>query len=212
MGESRPDSYFLQDKELYVLLMLLGVEQFYGLQTTVELSEKTVSETLFSLTKKEYLIPTEGGFHMKEHLRGILVNMVQAQRIITANKEKDNSICIYLGEHVISLEEKWGLSDSFRIGIQEDWMQILSAKGFLLDELMADDLLYDTEEAQPDSEWRREEWTSQIIVLHKDGSIITENRLYKRPLDDLILVTRGLEEQCYHYSERLVRELIEKEM
>lgn len=208
----KPNSYILMDGELYVLLMLFGVEQFYGLQTEMDLSERHVSEILFSLTRKEYLKPFGDVFEMKEHLKEILISMIQAERILIAYNEKNDSICIYLGEHIVSLEKQWGMVDAFRIGIHDDWMQVLSDKGYLLEELIADDLLFNDEETQPDSDWKQEEYKSKITILMPDGSPVAENKLYKRPLNDLIVVTKGEEEQCYHYSERLFRQLVDKEI
>lgn len=211
MGENRPDSYILSTSELHVLLMLLGVEQFYGLQTEISLSEKEISETIFDLSRREYIVASEKGLRMKEHLKEILLSLTQSERIIFASKEQEKSICVYLGKQVISLEKQWNGMDSFRIGIQDDWFQTLSDKGYLLEELLADDLLYETEEIEYDAKWQLKDPMSVINIVHKDGSVIAENQLFKRPLKDMILVIQD-GEHYFSYSERLLRELVEKEI
>lgn len=223
MSEMSADGIFLTTKEFTLLLLLKGLKKLYGFQIPgmSEFRQEDGTKALFSLVKKGFLSQKDDGLTASEPLGEILRGICGAGYVVYAKRQQPSfgELCLYVKNLAADAPafsvEMVGSGDSLiKVSIWNRQMDCLEEKGFLLEEICSDELLYKKEPRAADADLKPDEWQTRLTFTDagtgkEKGSI----SLYKRPVDDLIVQEMAGEEVCFYaYSRRKLAELLsEKE-
>lgn len=238
------DSFFLTGSEFALLLLLGDIIQIYGFRIPEmsALDSESATKAFFSLWKKGFIEITASDDHIGSlmdnmdaegfpgcsvclcsNLKQYLLRIKTAEQIIHVKRSMPipGDICVYDSrDGCCCVEMLESESSLIRVSGFESTAQCIASKGFCLEEVVSDELLYQ-EEAIPEDvlaqelsigkEWKREEaWEQIAIVNAKTGDILAELFLYKRPVNDLLLISIPMQDdRFFYYSQKKLMELIQ---
>ena len=218
MDERMADCYLLNRDELKLLLILKGAKRIYGFEKlgSDELLEENAKKALFSLGQKQLLMPVGEDMHIHGKLNKILDVIVRCSYVFHVKRlhSVPASICVYELEdsagRVAWMEGVDEHGEVYRLGISDNMVRLLRDKEYLLEQAIADELLYKEEQI--------EEAESFDVLLSIEAVGIKEGRTEfvieagkSQPTDVLYFMNYdNMEYEYYAYSERRLEELLEK--
>ena len=221
MSEKRADNFFLTVDEISILLMLSGMETMYGFQSEKQkgFSEKEAKEAVFSLGRKGFAKEEKGNIKLIDSLKEVIDIIVNASIVVSAKRQgmDFNTLCLYANgnsweERVVCVEIA-GAEEIFRVGMMKDIISCLDEKGFLPEQLLEDNVLYQPEEILPDKKWDENDWQSGIeLVNAKTGELLGELLFYKRPITDLLVEREAEGKRIFAYSKKMIRERLDMQL
>lgn len=219
------EGYYIKDTELKMLLAGCGVRRWYGLRFTDEgdPSEKTLTEALASLYKKEYIEwRGDGTVQICETLRQMIKTMAEAGScVLIRRKERAYSVkCCYLsGDCVVMAERSQREEETLRLTLftRQEWMEWLwKEEVFPEDEpfLKEKQLVEDAEELRPYREAERyfeaEDVTAVMELLAVDNGNTTERVILRqRELRCIVSVQQGILLESFPYRKERCVQMIE---
>lgn len=229
--------YCFTEQEFYVLAGCLGIRQLYGFKPgeLICAGEKELYQLLFKMSAKGFLETAADCFLVIEGVRELFDCLKQAENVITilAVDKTFPVKCIYSGEKTLLVEAGGIQGKYFKCAcgsLSEIWEGICE-DNVLLEQNIADDLLYDAEpveirELEDDGLVRMETFLAEDKEIGKREKLqeygvhaiwekrnaddaLAEKRMYliQRPLYDVILIQETEGVKMFRYSKRLLMEI-----
>lgn len=219
----------------------LGVRRLYGFMPDARqpVGEKEQHQLLFKMSAKGFLETAADGFLVTVDIRELFDCLKQAENVIivSAADESFPAKCIYPGDKIL-LVETGGIQGKYfkcACGLHPEIWEDICEGGVLLEQNIADDLLYDaepmkiadlgddgleqlaafwTEGREIDNKKLQEYGVHAVWEMRniQDTSIGKRMLLIQRPLYDAIFVQEAEKTRIFHYSKRLVMEIWEEWM
>lgn len=220
-------AYYLQEIELAVLLSAMGQRQIYGykLQDLDNVDERRIKQTLFSMMRKEMLMPVEKGLVIAEQYRELLQGIIDARKLLVSadSKQKFPELYLYMTDQVIAVQSSGQSGIMLKIEKWEKMQAIeqLMQCGFRVPSLLQEKTAYDEKAIALKSE------TSKLYALDKQQLLecpqielvllemdivkqkkVSQILLIREGIDDQIMIADNKETIRYHYSEQKMWEIL----
>lgn len=225
-------AFYLQERELAVLMAAMGKTKLYGypLRHVKELSEQMVNMTLFQMVKKKIIRISERGIHIQDEYQDVIKSIIEAQKLyVYANAdEKFPQMFLYQASQVIMLCGQGQDSSIIRVEVwqRESMTDRLVENGMTVNSLLQDTLF---ERVEPDKEeWLKEKYRNWYLFslekILKESSMYFILREYDVGLEKLqfqiMAVGDGMQDyligensdNCFIdvYSDRKVKEMLDE--
>ena len=221
MKQKSADGFFLKGEELLVLLLLSGVEKLYGFQIPAmeHFTEREAEQAIFTLGQKGFAVEEAGQIKLNDKVKAFVELMVSADSAVYAQKNglKMESLCLYLNsaekeKPVVCMEIIGEEGKILRISFYENVLTCIEEKGFLLEEIFADDMLYQENEWKEDIDLKNMKWQTSLEVSNvRTGELQKRLLFFKCPIKDFLLEEAGEKKTIYVYSRRMLKKRLYEE-
>ena len=232
MTERVKKAYYLKMSEFKIILAIMGADELFGFQ----LEEKEIPEQimlnkmLFEMAKKELIFANEEGLCVNQDIKLIISEIMNAEKMmVISNKTGDYpEKCIYITKEAVSIQICGHKNDFVRLErvTVYDLPQMIMESGFRVEQVLNDYILYQEKkiESYEISEIVRKlfEKSKNDVLTHEviNGCLIVYSAITQKKVLQVLLVNKGIEDYIvvsdinedviYHYSEKMIINIIRK--
>ena len=242
MDDKMNKKYCFTDQEFLIIAGSLGIKSLYGLKPIepVKKQERELYQQFFRMTKKGFLEASEDGYLVTPDIRELFRYLKEAESmmVICALDDSFPEKCVYLGEKAVLIEPGGLLGKYFKCSYDapEQIRSLLGEDGMLFFQNVADDILYDNTPVsirilEDEALIRLAAGLGDTGVISRQEELekcgvrtVIEKRnvrrnslqkrmfLVERPVYDIILVQDEDKTEIFHYSGKLLMELLQRWM